>query len=407
MQKFINIFIIFFISFFIWFWFINAFEAVNNKVNNKTVNLYFFWWKWCPHCEKEKIFLEKIKQKYPWLQINDFEVWWSKENRDLMINFWTKLNANISWVPFTVVDEKYVIWWMDEKNTGAKIEEIISCALNELCRDIWVELNLNNNNIIDNNLNKKNTYLETITLPFIWEINIKNLSLPILTIIIWWIDWFNPCAMWALIFLISLLLWMNNSKKMWIFWITFIITSAFVYFMFLAAWLNLLLFIGFIFWVRIAIAFISIWGWGYYLKEYFLNPYWVCKTEESNKRKKIFEKLKTIIHEKHFLIALFWIILLAWAVNLIELICSAWLPVVYTQILASNHLSTLQYYLYLILYIIVFMLDDILVFVIAMITLRMTWISNKYSHFSHLLWGIIMIIVWILLIFKPEWLMFG
>ncbi len=409
MRKLISTFIVFIISFFILWWFINTYAIVENN-DSKIVNLYFFWWNRCPHCEKEKVFLEKIKDKYPWLKINDFEVWWSKENINLMVSFWEKLNANISGVPFTVIGDKYIIGWMDEKNTWTKIEDMIKCAFNESCRDIWKELNISNNQeIVSNDLNNSNdnNYFETLTLPIIWEINIKNLSLPLLTIIIWWIDWFNPCAMWALIFLISLLLWMKNRKKMWIFGITFIITSAFVYFLFLAAWLKLLLFIGFISWIRIAIACVAMIGWWYYLKEYFLNPYWICPTEKSDKRKKFFEKLKTIIHEKHFFIAFFWIILLASAVNLIELICSAGLPVVYTQILASNNLSILQYYLYLILYIFVFMLDDIFVFIIAMLTLRITWISSKYSHFSHLFWGIIMIIIWILLIFKPEWLMFG
>ena len=121
----------------------------------------------------------------------------------------------------------------------------------------------------------------------------------------------------------------------------------------------------------------------------------------------MFSKLKKIIQEKHFLIALGGLIILAFAVNLVELICSAGLPAVYTQVLTLSNLSTWQYYSYLALYIFVFMLDDLFVFFAAMITLQFTGISGKYSRASHLIGGIVMLIIGILMIFKPELLMFG
>ena len=53
------------------------------------------------------------------------------------------------------------------------------------------------------------------------------------------------------------------------------------------------------------------------------------------------------------------------------------------------------------------MLDDIIVFMIAVITLKVTGISNKYQKYSHLIGGILMLIIGILMIVKPEWLMFN
>jgi ABC-type protease/lipase transport system fused ATPase/permease subunit len=148
-------------------------------------------------------------------------------------------------------------------------------------------------------------------------------------------------------------------------------------------------------------------GGGYYLKEYFFNPHSTCKVTGTDKRRKVFEKIKKLTHEQNFWIAFFGIILLAAAVNLVELVCSAGLPAVYTQILTLNSLPTWQYYGYLLLYIFVFMLDDLLVFILAMTTLKMTGISDKYSRISHLIGGIAMVIIGLLLLFKPEWLMFG
>lgn len=94
-------------------------------------------------------------------------------------------------------------------------------------------------------------------------------------------------------------------------------------------------------------------------------------------------------------------------VNLVELVCSAGLPAIYTQILALNNLPVWQYYLYILLYILFFMLDDLFVFFVAMITLQMTGITTKYSKYSRLVGGFLMLIIGLLLILKPEWLMFG
>jgi len=368
------------------------------------VNLYFFWGEGCPHCAKEKPFLEKLNQKYPQLNIHELEVWGNRENLKLMIEFGKKLDATVSGVPFTVVGEHYISGWMDESYTGGQIEEAIQCAIENSCRDIGNEIA---NGKADTAKEAVSKIPEKLTLPFVGEIQTKNLSLPVLTLIIGALDGFNPCAMWTLLFLISLLLGMGDRKRMWILGGIFIATSAFVYFLFMAAWLNLLLFLGFVFWVRIMIALVAIGGGGYYLKEYFTAEDTTCKVTGTEKRQKVFEKIRKIAHESHFLLALAGMILLAFAVNLVEAICSAGLPVVYTQILSLSGLAKWQYYLYICLYIFIFMLDDLIVFFAAMITLRMTGLSTKYSRFSHLIGGAVMVIIGLLLIFKPELLMFG
>ncbi len=377
-----------------------------NEIEEKTVNLYFFYGEGCPHCAKEEPFLKKMEDKYPMLKVNSYEIWYSAENRNLFMEFGKKLSATVNGVPFTVIGDKYFTGWLDENTTGKQIEQEIICAIEEGCRDVLSEINGGTDTTTPDN---KNTSLipETLKLPIIGEIKTKNLSLPLLTVIIAALDGFNPCAMWTLLFLISLLLGMQNKVRMWILGTAFIVASAGVYFLFLSAWLNLLLFIGLIFWIRILIGLVALGGGGFYLKEYFKNPEGTCVVSKSERRKKIFEKLKNLTHESNFWIALIGIMLLAVAVNLVEVICSAGLPAVYTQILSLSDLNTWQYYAYLLLYIFVFMLDDLIIFFTAMITLQITGVSGKYSRISHLIGGALMIIIGILLIFRPEWLMFG
>ncbi|NLZ24317.1 hypothetical protein GX888_01015, partial [Candidatus Dojkabacteria bacterium] len=248
---------------------------------------------------------------------------------------------------------------------------------------------------------------EKMELPLIGEIETKDFSLPLLTVVLGLVDGFNPCAMWTLVFLIGLLLGLKDKKRMWIFGIVFILFSAFVYFLFMVAWLNFILFIGMVNWVRVLVGLVALFGGGYSLREYYVNRDGKCKVTDKEKRKRVFHKLEEITRRKSFWLALLGIILLAFAVNLVEAICSAGIPAIYTQILSLNNLGKLEYYLYILLYIFFFMLDDLVVFFIAMITLRITGGTTKYSKWSNLIGGALMLIIGLLLIFKPEWLMFG
>ncbi|MFA7688908.1 MAG: hypothetical protein WCX96_02330, partial [Bacilli bacterium] len=199
---------------------------------------------------------------------------------------------------------------------------------------------------------------------------------------------------------------MKNKKRMWTLGLTFIITSALVYSLFMIAWLNVALFVGSLLWIRLLIAGVALTG-GFINLKSGLKKETGCKVVDDKKRERIFSRIKKFTGEKKFLLAMGGIILLAISVNLIELLCSAGLPVIFTQILALNELSSIQYYLYILLYMIFFMIDDILVFFLAMTTLKLTGISTKYGKASHIIGGILMIIIGLLLIFNPGLLMFN
>ena len=213
--------------------------------------------------------------------------------------------------------------------------------------------------------------------------------------------------MWVLLFLITVLIGMNDRKKMWILGSTFLITSAVVYLLFMVAWLNITLKMRDIAILRMIIAFIALIAGAINLNSYFKANESGCTVVESNKRKKIINYIKKFTSEKYFFLALIGIMGLAFIVNLIELACSAGLPLLFTQILAINDLSKFMYALNIGIYIFFFLIDDLIIFIIAMITFKVTGISTKYTKYSHLIGGIIMLLISILMIFKPEWLMFN
>ena len=400
------------IIFFGLLFFITPTFAETNDQN--PVRLYFFYGDGCPHCEDENQFLTGLQSQYPNLNVLNFEIWHNTNNQKLIREVTEKLNTAAGSVPFTVIGDQYVSGF--NKMVGDQIKYNVDYCSEYECIDIVGEIlglpNLNHKPtsstpLLTDTPNDKKTIPEIISLPFLGEVNTRNLSLPFLTIIIAALDGFNPCAMWVLIFLISLLLGIDNKLRRWVLGGTFIFASGLVYFLFLAAWLNIFLFIGLIVWVRLLIGIVALGMGGHSIRDYFVNKNAVCKVTGTEERQKTFAKLKNIAQSKNFLIALGGIIIIAFAVNLVELVCSAGLPAIYTNILTMSGIPTWQYYAYLLLYIFIFMLDDLIIFVIAMATMHITGLSSKYSRYSNLIGGILMLILGAILILKPELLMFG
>lgn len=369
------------------------------------VTLHFFWAVGCPHCAQEKVFLKTLEEKYTQLSIKDYEITYDRKNLELLQKVGVELQADVSGIPFTVIGKEHFAGYLSDETTGKEIEKAVKCAVENGCEDLINGLLQGENTQQPKEQSKG--IPETLKVPIFGELQVKSLSLPLLTFVVAFLDGFNPCAMWTLLFLISLLLGMKDRKRMWMLGIAFIISSAFVYFLFLSAWLNFFLFLGFVVWVRIAIGLVALGAGGYNLRDYFINKTSSCNVVGDEKRQKIFKKIRAITRKKQFLLALGGIILLAFAVNLVELICSAGLPAIYTQVLSLAQLSKWQYYLYLTFYIFIFMLDDMVIFFTAMITLQAVGIQSKYSRLSHLIGGILMIIIGLLLLLRPEFLMFG
>lgn len=378
------------------------------------VDIYFFYGSGCPHCAKEKVFLQKLEKEISYVNVHDYEVWESQEGRALIKELTQKTNLDTRGVPVTIIGDQVFYGYSSDMITGEEIRHQAEiCHINK-CEDrVGALIGGEEEDGLEVKSQGEQTELqasplpESISVPIIGEIKMASVSLPVLTFIIAALDGFNPCAMWVLVFLISLLLGIPNAARRWLLGIVFILASGLVYFLFLTAWLNLFLYLGFLYWVRVVVGILAVAAGIYYLREFWTNREGTCKVTSSPTRRRIMEYLKEVAQGRNLIIALLGIVLIAFAVNLIELICSAGLPAIYTNILSLSQLPSWQYYLYLIEYIFVFMLDDLIVFAIAMVTLQMTGLGNKYSRYSNLIGGIVIAILGILLIFKPGWLMFG
>lgn len=375
------------------------------KADEKEIRLYLFHQSTCPHCKEEIKFLESIKKDYPNVDMVFYEI----DTNVMNYNFYkkvkeaTKISSN--GVPFTIIGTDYYVGFGDGDG-----EAIVNSINKFLKSDKYIDVISKIKNDEDISSIEYNTDPQNErTIPILGKIDIRTVSLPLVSIVIGFIDGFNPCAMWVLLFLITILFNMKDKKKMWILGITFLVTSALVYLLFMLAWLKVALSFTSIKIVRILIALVALIGGFINLRSYIrsLSKDDGCEVVDDKKRKSIISKIKKIAAEKSFALALIGIITLAVSVNLVELACSAGLPLVFTQILAINNLSSFGYGFYMFLYILFFLIDDIVIFVIAMLTLNIKGISSKYGKYSHLIGGIIMVLIGILMIFKPEWLMFN
>ena len=369
------------------------------------VNMYLFYGKECPHCHALLEFLEPYVESHSNIHLYKYEVWHNEENQVLFKDVHDLLKNNSNGIPFLVIGST-VISGYNEEQTPDTIRNAVSFYSSTEYKDkVGIYLG-----VVEDNDKEENKYEENeIVIPIIGKKDIREVSIGLSAIVIGLVDGFNPCAMWILLFLISMLLGLNNKKRRLALGIAFLLSSALVYFLFLVSWLQLAEFLDKITYVRVAIAVIALIFGTVSIVRFVksLNKDDGCEVVDKNNRKRIINSIKKIVKEKSFILALLGVVLLAFSVNIIELLCSLGLPVMFSEILTINEVAPAMKIVYSLIYILFFLIDDIIIFIIAMKTLEIKAISNKYAKYSHLIGGIIMIIIGILMVYKPEWLMFN
>ncbi len=385
-------------SFFAWIVPAGARANVGEESFEK-INFALFHTQSCPHCRDEIAFIDSVlmPEYGEWVDFKLHEIG-DPDNQRLLDRYSYYYGARVTGVPITFIDEQVVYGYDAEHTAGKQLINIIENKLEQK----GIEVNGQDQQSPDEQ--------NMVSVPLIGDINVRTFSLPLLTLIIGLLDGFNPCAMWVLLFLISLLLGIEDRKRMWLLGTLFILTSGLVYFLFMAAWLHFLMFVGMIFFVRIIIGLVAVMVGGYNLKDYWRNRKSdgvVCKVSTKQGTRSVFEKIKRVVYRKSLWWSIAGIMLLGFSVNLVELACSAGFPAIFTQVLAMSGLAVWEKYLYMIGYIFFYMLDDLIVFVIAMVTLRSKVMGSKYAKYANLFGGLLILVLGLLLIFKPQWLMFS
>ena len=370
------------------------------------VTIHYFRADGCPHCEHAGVFLSRYKAVAR-VDIRDYEVKYDAAGRAKFVRVVESIGLQDASVPLIVIGDWAVVGYLSDEWTGAQIDTQITHCLTTRCPDSVAAILAGQDVELPIRINDAGALLpERVKLPLFGEIDIATLSLPALTVVLGALDGFNPCAMWALIFLLGLLIGVKERTRMWVLGLTFLFGSGLVYFMIMAAWLNALLAIGFTVWVRLVVGVVSLAGATWYLYDFWSNPDAVCEVSHSGNRQQILARLRRFALEARLWPAMTGVLLLAIAVNLIELVCSAGIPAVYTQVLALTPMPAWQYYGYLLLYNVIYMLDDIAMFAVAVLALQMSGVGARYARASRLIGGVVLAAIGLMLLFKPQWLAF-
>ncbi len=393
------------------FSFCNVVNAVSKK---NLVNIYLFHSYTCKHCKEEIKLLDELEKEYDNIKVYKYEVN-ENGNGELLKNISEIMGSKVTGTPYTIIGNKVFSGYDYENSKGrfkGAIEYYSKYGYEDKVGEYISSIPLPSYEVkdtdpdVDEYINDYISY--KIKLPLIGEVKLKNLTLPLITVVIGLADGFNPCAMWVLLFLISMLIGMKDKKRMWILGSTFLLTSALIYLIFMMSWLNLANLLISVVWVRVIIAIVSLVGGIINLRGYIKHrKVSGCDVVDDKKRNKIITRIKKFTTEKNFWLAILGVIVLAISVNVVELACSAGLPVMFIEILSLNNLTAIEEIIYIVLYMLFFLLDDFVVFVIAMTTLSLTGVSSKYGNLSKLIGGILMLLIGLLLMFKPEWIMFN
>lgn len=380
------------------------------------VNIHFFYSEYCTHCSEEKVFLDEISQDEKYHNVSIIKYLTDSHLSEGGVNpDYTRNNELIEEVadvfditagtPMTVIGGKAFLGF------NAIIKYSIPKYIEKYSENEHVDVMnkiINEETIAPGDIDT--SVLDIIELPLIGIVDPKTVSLGLVAVVLGLVDGFNPCAMWVLLFLISLLLPNADRKRIFILGGAFILTSALFYFALMMAWVNTAVFIAGNLAFRIIVGAFALAAGGYNLYQFIKNIRQKdvgCEVTDEKQRVKLMDRVRKIVNQNKLILALLGVIALALIVNFIEVACSAGLPLAFANILAINGLAGWSSLGYVLLYILFFIIDDLVVFTIVMLSLKIKVVSNKIARYNHLIGGIIMIAIGILMIFFPSILQFN
>ncbi|QDU38765.1 Glutaredoxin [Maioricimonas rarisocia] len=245
---------------------------------------------------------------------------------------------------------------------------------------------------------------QIVELPVWGKLNLDAIGLPLFTIAIGLVDGFNPCAMWVLLFLLSILVNLKQRWKILAVAGTFVLISGLAYFAFMAAWLNVFLFVGLLRWVQVLLGTIAVIVGSIHIKDFFAFKQGVSLSIPESAKPGIYARVRRIVTAENLFGAIVGASILAVLVNIVELLCTAGLPALYTQILAMQDLPTWNNYLYLGLYNLAYMADDALMVTIVVVTLGRHKMQETQGRWLKLISGCVIFILGLVMIVRPDWL---
>jgi glutaredoxin len=354
----------------------------------------------CPRCAAAGRFLEALQRERPGLRIVFRRIDREPDALRRLKELAAEDETPAIGVPAFHVRGRLVIGFLGEQDSGVRIRALLEGAAGApppqggACSPSATEVCAGSEDV------------EPITLPIVGPLAVRDVGLPLFTIAVGLLDGFNPCAMWVLLFLLSLLVNVRDRLRMLLIAGTFVAASGLVYFAFMAAWLNVFLLIGFSTVVRavlgVAAAVVGLVN----VKDFFAFGRGLSFHIPDSAKPGIYARARRILNAENLAGALAGAIVMAVLVNVVELLCTAGFPAVYTHVLVQRDLPRWAYYAYLALYNVAYMLDDSIMVLTAVVTLSRFKLQERGGRWLKLVSGIVLLALGLMLLARPDWLAF-
>lgn len=354
----------------------------------------------CPHCEAAKVFLKQLRRAHPDLRILFHDI---ALDRDALARLHSLAQAQaipVVGVPAFYLNGELIVGYQDDQTTGARLLGMLNRPPGmpavepfSACRPAQPECQAKP---------QRKAEAESVVLPWVGRVSVAELGLPLFTLAIGLLDGFNPCAMWVLLFLLSLLATLRDRFAMVLLSGTFVLVSGLIYFAFMAAWLNLFLLIGLSHAVQFVLGALATGIGLVNVKDFFAFRRGLSFSIPDSAKPGLYARIRRIVQAEHRAGALVGVIVLAGLVNLVELLCTAGFPALYTQVLSTYNLPAWHYYAYLGLYNLAYIADDALMVTLAVVTLGRRKLEEGEGRWLKLISGAVMIALGLLLIVKPS-----
>lgn len=402
----------------------------------------------CPHCRAAKAFLPNLSREYAALRFELIDIVTDVQGRQQLQSLAQKYRVAAASVPVFYSCEQLLVGFSSEASTGAQlrtllnrwtrpcakqtsqinqpyrnwllVEQILSpvaclgclLAVDEPAKDdASLPLPLPEEALDDLPLPADETANsppeeapDAIELPLLGRLSARQLGLPLFTVAVGLIDGFNPCAMWVLLFLLSVLVNLHSRWKILAVAGTFVAISAMAYFGFMAAWFSVFQYVGMLRSVQVALACAAIVIGSVHVKDFFALHRGISFSIPESAKPGIYERVRRIVTAENLVGAVLAAAVLAVLVNLIELLCTAGLPALYTQILSARELPAWKNYAYLLLYNLAYMFDDIVMVSLVVITLEKRKLQETQGRWLKLISGLAIAGLGVVMLVRPHWL---
>jgi hypothetical protein len=378
-----------------------------NADGEVVIDLYFVYSSTCPHCVRAIPFIQELDTTLTWVNV----VWLQADLGDpeverVALGVAAEIGENISGVPAFMICDSMITGYNNADGVGAEI-----VAELEACRATYAAKASSTSSSLSPSLAGETSGEETegattvadeVAIPGIGAVSASSVPLPIFTGIVAGLDAFNPCAFFVLLFLLSLLVHARNRTRMAIVGFTFIAISGVLYFVFMAAWLNVFLVTGHLSWITAVAGGIAITVALLNLKDYVRPGSRGSLSIPDTAKPGMFARMRRLVSDDRFIPVLGATVALAIVANSYELLCTAGLPMVFTRVLTLADLSTPGYYGYLALYNVIYVIPLFAIVVAFVWTLGSRKLQPEEGRALKLLSGTMMLGLGAVLLLAPH-----